>query len=88
MKFLYILLILKVFEFPEVFKGELGCYSKGKSHLSDDSAKFLIKACSVPLALQEKVDKKRIRLEDAGIIKPVSFSDWAAPILAVPKPNG
>lgn len=42
----------------------------------------------MPLALQEKVDRELIRLEEAGVIKPVNFSDWAALIVVEPKSNG
>lgn len=77
-------------EFSDVFKDELGCYSGGKAHLLiDDSAKpQFYKARPVPLSLQKKVDDELRRMEDLGVIKPVSYSDWAAPLVIVPKPNG
>jgi len=34
------------------------------------------------------VETELNRLESAGIIKNVTHSDWAAPIVAVPKANG
>lgn len=34
------------------------------------------------------MNKEIDRLEKAGIIKPVEFSDWAAPIVPVVKPDG
>ena len=38
--------------------------------------------------LREKVDKELQRLQDQGIISPVTFSDWAAPIVPVLKTDG
>ena len=44
--------------------------------------------CSVPFALREPVERELDRLEAAGVIKKVNHSDWAAPIVAVPKGDG
>ena len=46
------------------------------------------KARSVPLALKGKVEEELERLQSAGIISPVQFSKWAAPIVPVMKRNG
>ena len=42
------------------------------------------KLCKVPLKYQKFVDHKIKQLEEAGIIS-WSMSDWASPILVVPK---
>ena len=42
----------------------------------------------VPYCLKEKVEKELERLVDLKIITPVSFSDWAAPIVLVIKQDG
>ncbi|KAK4328659.1 hypothetical protein Pmani_000967 [Petrolisthes manimaculis] len=77
-------------EFSEVFSEELGCFTGGKARLLiDDSVKpKFYKARPVPLALQKKVDEELDRLEAIGVIKTVKHSDWAAPIVVVPKPSG
>ncbi len=42
----------------------------------------------VPFALKEALGKELDRLEEQGILKRVSHSDWASPIVPVPKADG
>ena len=42
----------------------------------------------MPFALREAVSKELDRLEAAGIIERVNYSEWAAPIVPVPKGDG
>lgn len=42
----------------------------------------------VPFNTVPLVDAELTRLQNLGIITPVDFSEWAAPIVAVRKPNG
>ena len=73
-----------------LFTNELGCLQGTKVNLHTDSQvnpKFY-KARPVPLALREKVEEELGRLQSAGIISPVQFSTWAAPIVPVMKRNG
>ena len=46
------------------------------------------KARSVPFSLKEAVEKELDRLEEAQVIQKVPHSQWAAPIVPVPKANG
>ena len=46
------------------------------------------KARPVPYALQGQVNEELERLEREGIITPVQFADWAAPIVPVVKQDG
>ena len=46
------------------------------------------KAQSVPYAMTGKVEEELERLENEGIIKPIPFADWAAPIVPVLKSDG
>ena len=73
-----------------VFKEELG-------HVKGVTAKIIIdpevqprfcKPRTVPYALRAKVNQELERLETAGVIEPVQFSDWAAPIVPVLKRDG
>lgn len=43
------------------------------------------KARPVPFSLKEMLEKELMRLEEAGIISRVERSDWATPIVVVPK---
>ena len=43
---------------------------------------------SVPLALKTKVEAELERLVEEGIVEPVTFSEWAAPIIPVMKGDG
>ena len=47
-----------------------------------------MKARPVPYALKAKVEKELDRLQSEGIISPVEFIEWAAPIVAVVKQDG
>lgn len=74
----------------EVFGEGLGCLKGTESKLNIDpqaTPKFF-KARSVPLALKPKVEAELDNLEAMGIISPVKFSHWAAPVVPVLKQNG
>ena len=43
---------------------------------------------SVPFALNDSITKELDRLEKEGVLQKVSYSDWAAPIVPVPKGDG
>lgn len=45
------------------------------------------KARAVPYFYHEKVEKELDRLVEEGTLEPVEFSEWAAPIVAVLKPD-
>jgi len=77
-------------EFPELFKPGLGTWKHGSVRLAIDRTvkpRFL-KARSVPYAMQDKVDAEIDRLVKDGIMEPIEFVDWAAPIVPVLKSNG
>ena len=73
-----------------IFNDELGYMKDMKVRLLIDSTakpKFF-KPRSVPFTLRDKVETELQRLESLGIISPVKFSKWAAPIVPVVKKNG
>ncbi|XP_045116421.1 uncharacterized protein K02A2.6-like [Portunus trituberculatus] len=77
-------------DYSNVFNEELGCFIGGKAHLfiDKDVRPRFFKARPIPLSLQDKVDKELTRLENEGVIESVKFSEWAAPLVVVPKPSG
>ena len=70
----------------EVFEG-LGELKGHKAKISVDPSAppRYCKARPVPYALREKVDQELDRLEREGIIEPVQFAEWAAPVVPVLK---
>lgn len=74
-------------EHRSVFGTELGC-AKGVTatlHVSPDAKPKFYKVRPMPYALREAVDKKLIEMEQQGVISPVLHSEWAAPLVCIPK---
>ena len=59
-----------------------------KFHVDPKVKPRFYKARPVPYALQPKVEAALGKLEEDGVIKPVQFLKWAAPIVPVVKPDG
>lgn len=77
-------------ENEELFKPGLGTLKGVEVSIDIDqnaSPKF-VEARPVPFAMKPKVEAELERLEREGIIEPVQFSQWAAPIVPVMKPDG
>ena len=74
----------------DVFKEELGELrgTAAKIHIERDAQPRFEKARPVPFAIRKKVEQELERLQALGVIRPVQFSDWAAPIVPVMKPDG
>ena len=74
----------------DVFKDELGCVKDVTATIVIDpeAPPRFCKARTVPFALRGKVEQELSRLEQAGVIEPVQFSTWAAPIVPVLKQDG
>ena len=69
-----------------VFKEELGCLKGVKAQLLvDDTNPKFHKPRVVPFGFEEKVEAELDWLQSLGIISPVQFSRWAAPIVSVVK---
>jgi transposase InsO family protein len=56
--------------------------------IADESKLRFSKARPVPLPLLDSINKELQRLEDKGVIKPVSSSRWASPVVWVKKRDG
>ena len=74
----------------QVFRDELGKVTTtiAKIHVDADAQPIFHKPCPVPYAMRKKVDQELQRLEERGIIEPVEFLEWAAPIVPVVKEDG
>ena len=76
-------------EFLEVFQDGLGTLKRFKAtiHVDQDVNPVFCKARPVPYALKPLVEQELANLEKDGVISPIAFSDWAAPIVPVLKSN-
>ena len=59
-----------------------------KLNLKAEAKPVFYKAKPVPFARKSKISEKLNLLESQGIIEKVQYSKWAAPIVAVDKPDG
>ena len=77
-------------KYKEVFSEELGTITPLKAQLNvkpDAQPKFF-KPRSVPYALRDVVECELDRLESEGVLEKTHYSEWAAPVVAVPKRDG
>ena len=61
---------------------------KGSLKLKDGAKPVFMKDRPVPYSLVEKVEKEYDRLVESDILYPVSSSNWASPVVHVPKSDG
>ena len=73
-----------------MFKEGLGTLqgAKAKIHVDPTATPMFHKARPVLYALREKIEQDLERLERAGTIEPVQYSEWATPIVPVTKSEG
>ena len=85
----YFMSILKA-KFNNVFQEGLGCCTKVKAtlKLKFDSKPIFRPKRPVPYAALATVENELNRLQQAGVIQPINYSSWAAPIVMVKKANG
>ena len=77
-------------DYKEVDKADLGKVVKMEARLriKDGAQPIFFKPRPVPFALKEGITRELNRLEASGVIEKIEYSDWAAPIVPVRKPNG
>ena len=73
-----------------LFKDELGTIKgiTAKLHINPDARPRFFRPRSVPYALRTRMDRALEKLQAEGIIEPVEFAEWAAPIVPVVKQDG
>ena len=57
-------------------------------HLEDNATPIFYKPYEVPFSIREKVSRKLDDMQREDIIVPIKHSDWASPVVTVPKPDG
>jgi hypothetical protein len=73
-----------------VFRAGIGHCTKATATLvlKDPNVQpTFIKARQPPLALRPAIETELDRLVQLGTLEPIDYSNWAAPIVVVPKPN-
>ena len=77
-------------EFPDLFTGLGRMKDVYTIRLQENVQPFAISTPRrLPLPMKEKVQEELKKLEELDIIRPVETpTDWCAPVVAVPKPNG
>ena len=77
-------------EYADIFVDELGTITpvKVKLAVSPSAVPKFHRPRPVPYALKPLVEQELDRLEKAGVLERVDHSEWAAPIVTVPKRDG
>ena len=77
-------------KYPEVFQEGFGTMKSFKAylHLKEGVTPKFCRPRKVPFAIKEPVGKELDHSEEAGIIIKENYSDWATPIVPVPKQDG
>ena len=53
-----------------------------------DAIPRFVKARHVPYTVRSKIEEELEKLQQEGVLSPVTWSEWATPIVAVQKPDG
>ena len=74
----------------DVFKEELGLMDQfaAKLVVKPGARPRFCRPRPIPFALKGAIERELDRLEETGVLEKVTHSDWAAPIVAVPKSDG
>ena len=76
-------------KYNDVFSAGLGktLHFKARLTIKPEAKPIFFRPTSIPFAIKETVEKELDQLETEGIIEKVASSEWAAPIVPIPKGN-
>ncbi|CAF4430287.1 unnamed protein product, partial [Rotaria magnacalcarata] len=75
--------------YDDIFKDGLGlCKIKAHLHVKPNATPKFYKPRSLPFAYRDAVENDLNRLITEGVLEPITYSKWAAPIVVVPKLGG
>ena len=74
-------------KYDKVFQDKLGSFQgrQAKIEVDPEATPRFCKARTLPYAMRAKVEEEIDRLVSEGILEPVEYADWAAPVVAVLK---
>ena len=77
-------------EYNDVFQDGLGLmrHFEARLHVKEGTVPVFHRPRPVPFAIREALGLELDRLESEGIVERVETSEWAAPVVPVPKKNG
>ena len=77
-------------KYTEVFSEALGTIKpfQAKLFLKEGAKPKFCRSRPVPYAMKVAVEQELDRLENVGVLEKVDFSDWATPVVVVPKKDG
>ena len=77
-------------KYSDVFKKDMSTMKgiKATLEVKPDAKPKFYKARPVAYALRPKVSEEIQRLEEAGVLEKVQYSEWASPVVPVQKPDG
>ena len=77
-------------KYPKLQQQKIGIVKgkKAQLNLKEGAAPTFLKARPVPYSLWSRVVDELKRLVEEGIIFPVESSEWATPVVVVPKKDG
>lgn len=77
-------------KYPQVFKSAPGIVKnyEARIYVKEGAQPVFSKARPIPFAMKEEVAKELEKLEQSGILKRVTKSDWATPLVVVAKKGG
>ena len=77
-------------KYKSIFEDTIGTMKgyKAKINIKDNAIPRFAKARNVPFALEYAMNNELERLEREYVLKSISYSECASPIVIIPKPDG